>query len=439
VATRPFTVIGTGPADAFEIDGGFVADHTLGGTAADGLVSLEVRNATLTTRGSAGLPVVAKNDGFGGTHRAGAITFSGTTGATWLVTGADQEYDGRITFGGPTTLRTDLNLAHAGTTAQKFDGQFEVLGGNTLVKEGPGRLTLGGAQGYAPGSGLRVRAGTVRFDTDPGAGWYAGNFARGGNGEVTSAPAPAGTLAINIGGTAGAAVEFAAAVSRVASLQVDAGGTARVLVGAQPAARVLVTDLLAVNAGGRLDLAGNALVVKHAPNASPLADIAARIALAYSAAAGPWQGDGITSSSAATIAQTGLGYGEASELLGISGAQTGSFAGVTVDANSVLVRWTRLGDADLDGRVTFTDFQRLERGFGKAGGWWSGDFNYDGVVDRADFMILYQNFGEEAALPAPAGASVPEPGMVAWLGTMYLLGAGRASRRKTFRGNGLYR
>jgi hypothetical protein len=33
------------------------------------------------------------------------------------------------------------------------------------------------------------------------------------------------------------------------------------------------------------------------------------------------------------------------------------------------------GDADGDGRVSFADYQRLERGYGKPGGWQDGDFN----------------------------------------------------------------
>ena len=52
---------------------------------------------------------------------------------------------------------------------------------------------------------------------------------------------------------------------------------------------------------------------------------------------------------AANATGTGVGYAEASQALGISGAQTASWGGETVDATSVLARYTLLGDATLDG------------------------------------------------------------------------------------------
>jgi hypothetical protein len=79
----------------------------------------------------------------------------------------------------------------------------------------------------------------------------------------------------------------------------------------------------------------------------------------------------------------------------------------------VLVRLTRLGDADLDGEVGFADFQRLERGFGQAGQTWaSGDFNYDGKVDVVDFKLLYDNYGQTADIAAAEPVGVPEPSAV---------------------------
>ena len=112
----------------------------------------------------------------------------------------------------------------------------------------------------------------------------------------------------------------------------------------------------------------------------------------------------------------GVGYAEASDVLEISGNQSSTFGGQSVDATSVLIRLTRLGDADLDGEVGFGDFQRFERGFGKAGQTWSGgDFNYDGKVDTADFKLLYDNFGKTADLPV-GSRDVPEPGMLGVFG-----------------------
>jgi regulation of enolase protein 1 (concanavalin A-like superfamily) len=60
------------------------------------------------------------------------------------------------------------------------------------------------------------------------------------------------------------------------------------------------------------------------------------------------------------------------------------------------------GGADLfDRKVTFADFQRLERNQGMVNPSASdGDFNYDGVIDYVDFNILYARMN--TSLPAPA-------------------------------------
>jgi hypothetical protein len=90
------------------------------------------------------------------------------------------------------------------------------------------------------------------------------------------------------------------------------------------------------------------------------------------------------------------------------------------------------GDANGDGSVAFADFQRLELGFGQAGGWQQGDFNLDGVVDTLDVGSLLGHFGQSAAataaLPVPP---VPEPGTLSILAIGVALGLAR--RRPTRR------
>jgi hypothetical protein len=265
----------------------------------------------------------------------------------------------------------------------------------------------------------------------------AGNFARGADGEVIGGPAAVGTLAVVVAG--GAAAEFAAPVSRVASVTVNAGGTARVAAGLQAGDRTLVTGAVSVVGDGRVDVGVDRLVVDYSGN-SPLAAVMGLIKSGFNAGGPRWQGGGIVSGAAATDVTMGIGYAEASDVLHLSGNQTGAFGGATVDASSVLVRFTRLGDANLDGRVGVADFQRLELGYGMAGqGWGRGDFNYDGIVDDADFRLLYANFDQEmppAALESVEawGATVPEPGI--WgLGAMVggMLASGR--RRSPLRSN----
>lgn len=146
-----------------------------------------------------------------------------------------------------------------------------------------------------------------------------------------------------------------------------------------------------------------------------------------------WTGNGITSSTAAAVAadsnnphKTALGYAEASAL-GIT-----SFMGQTVDTTAVLVRYTYLGDANLDGAVNQLDFNALATNYGANGAnaaWNAADFNADGVVDSTDFNVLAGNFN--LALPAPAlAALVPEPGALFVLASICALASRRRRRER---------
>jgi hypothetical protein len=115
-----------------------------------------------------------------------------------------------------------------------------------------------------------------------------------------------------------------------------------------------------------------------------------------------------------------------------SGLHPGAAIGVAklIDAHGdgyVLVRPTRVGDLNLDGSVTISDFIDLASHFNGAGDWQSGDLNGDGVVTISDFIDLASNFNasysgevfpisaaDRSALNAFAAAHgatlVPEPG-----------------------------
>jgi hypothetical protein len=163
---------------------------------------------------------------------------------------------------------------------------------------------------------------------------------------------------------------------------------------------------------GALDLADNALIIDYT-GTSPLANIELAIGNGtYDTSTGFYYF--IASSTAAmnvSSHKTALGYGEASTL-GIS-----SFEGQGVDATSVLIRYTYVGDANLDGKVNALDFNALASNFGKTPGsdvWTQGDFNYDGNVNTLDFTALALNFNQPP-LPSPAlGTVVPEAGMLSF-------------------------
>jgi hypothetical protein len=193
------------------------------------------------------------------------------------------------------------------------------------------------------------------------------------------------------------------------------GGVVRVAPGRSTSATSKVSSLTI--AGGAsptaaIDLGDNDLIIDYT-GSSPLTTIAAQIASGFGA--GSWNGNGIRSSIASTDdpqtgnPRTALGFSAAPDYAGYA---SGQFSGQSIDATSVLIKFTLAGDANLDGEVDTVDFNTLSSNFGATGKIWSaGDFNYSGTIDTVDFNLLSAEFGQ--SLPAPdafgAFASVPEP------------------------------
>jgi GH35 family endo-1,4-beta-xylanase len=219
---------------------------------------------------------------------------------------------------------------------------------------------------------------------------------------------------------------------RAAALDVT-GGTVRIspkLVSADPSG-TSVLESLTLSPNARLDLTNNALVVDHAPGASPLTTIRTHLISARNG--GAWDGAGITSA-LADASRFAVGYGESGAVFTSFPA---AFAGQLVDDSSVLVRFTRYGDANLDGAVNLQDFNKLAANFGAAAArlWTDGDFSYDGTVSLQDFNLLAGNFGLSATGPdvtpenwAALASAVPEPAALP-LGSLVTMFLTRRHRR----------
>gem|GEM_PF-1919979 len=158
-----------------------------------------------------------------------------------------------------------------------------------------------------------------------------------------------------------------------------------------------------------LDLTNNAFVIDYT-GSSQEATIREQIRSGFNA--GDWQGFGITSSNAATASatstRTGIAYAEAAEIFSSFPA---TFSGQSIgDQTTLLLKYTLVGDANLDEKVNTLDFNELAGGFGSGTVWTNGDFNYDGVVDSGDFSSMAANYGKTLPAAAPSlGAVVPEP------------------------------
>jgi hypothetical protein len=193
------------------------------------------------------------------------------------------------------------------------------------------------------------------------------------------------------------------------------------------------------------DLTNNAAIIDYAGN-SPVATVRQQI-IAGRGGAGlgkGWTGMGITSSTAATanasdVDSRSIGYAENATLpLG----PYSTFHGEPVDDKSILMAFTRTGDANLDGVVNDDDVTIVGAMYATGvpqPSWALGDFDYNGFVDDDDVTLLGA-FYDPAAVPLVSGggvsgegvAAVPEPSTLALL-VIVAAGLGMLARLTTRR------
>jgi hypothetical protein len=163
-------------------------------------------------------------------------------------------------------------------------------------------------------------------------------------------------------------------------------------------------------AGATLDLGRSTVFVSYS-NSDPIAAIQGYLQNGYNS--GGWNGTptattGVITSAAAQVNakhNTAIGY-----------ADSADGTGINTTANTIELKYTLTGDANLDGQVNSADLQRLLAFFNNGGGWDQGDFNYDGQVNSADLQGLLFNFNQAtpmaiaAAPPAWAATSMPNSG-----------------------------
>jgi len=94
------------------------------------------------------------------------------------------------------------------------------------------------------------------------------------------------------------------------------------------------------------------------------------------------------------------------------------------------------GDVNYDLVVDLKDFDVLYKHLGKAGDRTVGDLDYDGVVGFSDYQVFQRNFGRSidggavTGVPEEVAGMVPEPGVVAGVLVVGVVGmAGRRRRR----------
>lgn len=277
-------------------------------------------------------------------------------------------------------------------------GQMSLAGGllitSTLRKTGLGLLAVAGPQNHNAGTSLDITEGSVHMHGNAGG--------------------PLGTRNLRIALAGGTVVRFLSSQDLAA---VNVGDTALAeLVSAGD--RVIDTDALFIGAAGKVDLWNNALIVRSTPAASD-ADLARITGYIRSArnTLPPWQGPGLTTGSGPAQPLHGLAV-----MLnrGGDGLPVHSvFAGRPVDENSILVRYTLEGDANLDGVIDALDYFRIDQGYlNGLARYQDGDFDYDMTVGPDDYMLIDAAYLHQFAKSRQAAmelAVVPEPGGMLFL------------------------
>jgi autotransporter-associated beta strand protein len=436
---------------------------------------------------------------------SGTVTFNGaalnTNGGIDLIDGtistdAGINANGTLTFGNATSRGT-LQLRHSAAasigkavvvsagggvievqqaaTAITSTGTLNAAANSTMVKTGAGELLLNGTATYGNNATLQVEAGTLSLNqtTAPTIGTSLNATVANGaklnlggtvnplsNGTTHANVTNNGTLAATTAGKRVGSIDgtgttevtatgatLTASQIKQGTLSIGSGNSVSIATGGKTSTLNSLSIAGGTTPSGTLDLANNSLIVD---DESQFATIRAQILNAYNG--GDWNGTGIKSSSA-SVGTTAVGYATASDLGLIGGSYTdaaGNATNLTTDA--VIVKYTYVGDSDLDGDVDADDFSNWFANYDPtqptATGWYGGDFNYDGFNTADDFSEWFANFPSNGPLSsaeflATAGVSlsvtaVPEPSAFVLGALAMTVGGVLLRRRRLLQGGTLH-
>ncbi len=110
--------------------------------------------------------------------------------------------------------------------------------------------------------------------------------------------------------------------------------------------------------------------------------------------------------------------GNNNAIYGTAAGTLGLFGDAAPGVNDVLVKYTSVGDANLDGLVDGSDYTKIDNGYGNTTltGWANGDFNYDGHVDGSDYTLIDNAFNTQSSIKRPSNLTdtglTRDPGVV---------------------------
>ncbi|MEA2710417.1 MAG: hypothetical protein QOF78_3018, partial [Phycisphaerales bacterium] len=240
--------------------------------------------------------------------------------------------------------------------------------------------------------------GTILNDESRGKQWVGP--ASGGSWSTASNWSPSGVPSSTSLVTISGALVTLAASATVSELSLRDGAR---LTLSTAGSRVLRTSGFFLDTSASLDLNDNDMILDYVAGSSPLGawngwyydGVLGMITTGRNG--GAWDGVAlVTSRPDALSGLTTLAAADASSILGISGFQTALWNGQTVDATTVLVKYTYDGDANLDGIISGDDYSTIDFNVGtSAFGYSNGDFNYDGIISGDDYSTIDFNYAAQ--------------------------------------------
>ncbi|HEV8606983.1 MAG TPA: autotransporter-associated beta strand repeat-containing protein [Tepidisphaeraceae bacterium] len=293
--------------------------------------------------------------------------------------------NGSHTISVPLSISTSITAALSGAASLTLSGGLSIASGETLTQSKSGTLTISGPQTHQEKTTFAATGGLTNLNSNAGA------------------PASAGSPATH-------------------NLSLNINQDGHVTLGANQDLREL--EITTTDSGPQqLNLNSPAVgfrAVHVYASDLALAKTSLYNALRNALAPGALDPtDGIFDSGRGLHANSGIGLALVNDAHG--------------DPN-VFIRLTRIGDLNLDGQVTISDFIDLASHFNGPGTWQEGDLNYDGQITISDFIDLASNFNTSysgevfpinpddqqtlSSFAAAHGVSVPEPSALLVFGSL---------------------